>query len=107
MTMPTDAIQRLINRTISVSWTPYGEIVEASEQLQAIVAEVENQQTVALEPVERVALDVAFAQVQRGERPMSNVATVCVLALARITGKEAAGEILDDNLFYRVERKGQ
>ena len=36
-------------------------------------------------PVESMALTVALAQVRRGENPMSNVATVCVLALARLT----------------------
>lgn len=37
-------------------------------------------------PAESMALTVAFAQVQRGEEPSPNVATVCVLALARLDG---------------------
>ena len=42
---------------------------------------------VSLTPDETLALNVGLAQVLRGEYPMSNVATVCVLALARVTGK--------------------
>lgn len=38
-------------------------------------------------PAENMALTVALAQVQRGEVPTDNVSVVCVLALARITGK--------------------
>ena len=37
-------------------------------------------------PAEKIALTVAFAQVLRGEPPMPNTATVCVLALARLAG---------------------
>lgn len=42
---------------------------------------------VELLPHERAALTVAWAQVQRGEFPMPACATVCVAALARITGR--------------------
>jgi len=48
-----------------------------------------------LSPVERVALTVGYAQVMRGEEPTPNVATVCILALARLDGrwpKEAADD---------------
>jgi hypothetical protein len=41
----------------------------------------------ALLPAEAIALIVALAQVRRGEEPMPNIASVCVLALARLTGK--------------------
>lgn len=41
----------------------------------------------ALLPAESMALTVALAQVQRGEEPMPNVATVCVLALARLVDR--------------------
>lgn len=42
----------------------------------------------AVHPVESMALTVALAQVQRGEVPSPNVATVCVLALARLCGRD-------------------
>lgn len=38
-------------------------------------------------PAESMALTVALAQVQRGEAPGDNVATMCVLALARLDGR--------------------
>lgn len=38
-------------------------------------------------PAESIALTVAFAQVQRGETPSGNTATLCVLALARLAGR--------------------
>lgn len=38
-------------------------------------------------PAERIALSVALAQVRRGEEPMPNVASVCILALARLDGR--------------------
>lgn len=38
-------------------------------------------------PAESVALTVALAQVRRGEVPTPNVASVCVLALARIDSR--------------------
>ncbi len=38
-------------------------------------------------PGESIALTVALAQVRRGETPPPNTAAVCVLALARITGR--------------------
>ena len=38
-------------------------------------------------PAESMALTVALAQTLRGEVPGDNVATVCVLALARIDGR--------------------
>jgi len=44
----------------------------------------------ALEPAESIALSVAWAQVQRGEHPSSNVAVVCVATLARLTGRDGA-----------------
>jgi hypothetical protein len=42
---------------------------------------------VTLMPAESMALTVALAQVLRGEEPGVNVASVCVLALARIDGR--------------------
>ncbi len=39
----------------------------------------------ALLPAESMALSVGLAQVLRGEVPTANVASVCILALARIT----------------------
>lgn len=41
----------------------------------------------ALKPMEWLALTVALAQVRRDEIVHPNVATICILALARITGK--------------------
>ena len=41
----------------------------------------------ALLPAESMALTVALAQVMRGEDPASNVAALCVLALARLDGR--------------------
>ncbi len=38
-------------------------------------------------PAENLALTVALAGVLRGEHPSANPAIVCVLALARLTGK--------------------
>lgn len=38
-------------------------------------------------PEEAVALTVALAQLLRGEQPTPNVAAVCVMALARVTGR--------------------
>jgi hypothetical protein len=42
---------------------------------------------IGLLPAEDMALTVALAQVLRGEDPAPNTAMVCVLALARITGR--------------------
>lgn len=38
-------------------------------------------------PAESIALTVAFAHYKRGEKPPENVATMCVLALARLDGR--------------------
>jgi len=38
-------------------------------------------------PAERMALTVALAQVTEGRELLPNIASVCVLALARITGQ--------------------
>lgn len=43
--------------------------------------------TADLKPGESMALTVGLAQVLRGEDPMPTIATVCVLALARIDGR--------------------
>lgn len=42
---------------------------------------------VELHPEEELALSVGISQVKRGEDVMSGIAFVCVLALARVTGK--------------------
>ncbi len=42
---------------------------------------------IKLEPSESAALTVGLSQVLRGEEPMPNVASMCILALARVTGK--------------------
>jgi len=49
-------------------------------------ADAEN----ALEPAEHIALTMGWAQVQRGEHPSPNVATVCVATLARLGGRDGA-----------------
>ena len=41
----------------------------------------------SLLPAESMALTVALAQVQRGEDPSPNVASVCVYALARLVDR--------------------
>jgi hypothetical protein len=38
-------------------------------------------------PAEAIALTVALAQVKRGEVATPNVATMCILALARLDGR--------------------
>ena len=38
-------------------------------------------------PAESIALTVALAQVQRGDRPEPNVTAMCVMALARVAGR--------------------
>ena len=38
-------------------------------------------------PAESIALTVGIAQLKRGEEPSPGVASMCVLALARITGR--------------------
>lgn len=43
--------------------------------------------TPELLPAESMALTTALAQVLRGDEPTPNVATVCVVALARLTGR--------------------
>lgn len=47
----------------------------------------DESQTPELAPAESIALTVGLAQVLRGEEPMPNTATVCILALARLTGR--------------------
>ncbi len=42
---------------------------------------------IKLEPSEAIALTVGLAQVLRGEEPMPNISSICILALARVTGK--------------------
>ncbi len=46
-----------------------------------------EQATPELLPVESMALTVALAQTLRGDEPDANTAAVCVLALARLTGR--------------------
>lgn len=46
-------------------------------------------------PAENIALTVAAAQVRRGEEPSPNVATVCVLALCRLTGRPLPHDYLE------------
>ena len=40
-----------------------------------------------LMPAEKIALTMALARALRGEEPLPNTATMCVLALARLAGK--------------------
>ncbi len=40
---------------------------------------------IKLLPAESMALSVGLSQVLRGEAPTTNVASVCILALARVT----------------------
>ena len=52
-------------------------------------------------PAEGMALTVALAQVLRGDPPLPNTVSVCILALARITGRhdwtaETAENVTDD-----------
>lgn len=47
---------------------------------------------VDLTPAERIALTVARAQIERGESPTPNVATVLIAALARAAGEPLAGD---------------
>lgn len=37
--------------------------------------------------VEQMALTIGLAQILRGEEPLPNTATMCILALARLAGK--------------------
>ena len=54
-------------------------------------------ETVAeLLPAESIALTVALAQVQRGDSPDPNTAAMCVLALARVTGRHDWTKEADD-----------
>lgn len=63
-------------------------------------------------PAESMALTVALAQVLRGEEPTPNVATLCVLALARIEGRHdylaagGAAASADDPTSTRLEQVG-
>lgn len=43
--------------------------------------------TIELNPAEKIALTVGLDQVRRGDQPTPNVASVCILALGRITGR--------------------
>lgn len=47
-------------------------------------------------PAESIALTVALAQVQRGDSPDPNTAAMCVLALARVTGRHDWTEEADE-----------
>lgn len=46
-----------------------------------------KQASVDLLPVENTALTVALAQVTEGRELLQNVAGICVLALARVSGR--------------------
>lgn len=43
-------------------------------------------QVTQLTPAEKMALTAALWRARRGEEPLANTATLCILALARITG---------------------
>ena len=58
----------------------YADLVDAAR-------EVRTPLTGKLCPAESMALAVGLAQVQRGEAPLSGVASMCVLALARLDGR--------------------
>jgi hypothetical protein len=86
------------SQTIDSAWAEYRKTVpvptyvwcapfgyadlEAAFRAGAAVSERE------LEPAEKTALTVGLAQVLRGDEPMPNIASVCILALARLTGRE-------------------
>jgi hypothetical protein len=53
---------------------------------------------VELHPAESMSLTVALAQVKRGESPTPNIATMCVYALARITGRYDWKQDLEDSI---------
>lgn len=52
-------------------------------------------QAVEMEPAEAMALTVAWAQVERGDEPMPNVAAVCVMVLERIRRAALETRVLD------------
>jgi hypothetical protein len=50
-----------------------------------------------LDPIESMALTVGLAQVLRGDAAYENIASVCILALARLTGRhDWTAEAQDD-----------
>ena len=49
-----------------------------------------------LRPSESIALTAALGQVLRGEAPPPNTSAMCVLALARVTGRHDWTEEADD-----------
>ncbi len=66
----------------SAAWADEGKGSGPVETVDEVVARLGG-----LIPAESIALTVGLAQVQRGEEPMPNVATVCILALARLDGR--------------------
>jgi hypothetical protein len=58
-----------------------------SDQTKAAIAEGSDRAAIDMLPAESMALTVALAQVLRGEAPQRGTAAVCVLALARLTGR--------------------
>ena len=60
------------------------------DSLAATLIEVQREKRAAaadLLPAESIALTVALAQLLRGDEPDPNVASMCILALARIAGR--------------------
>ena len=72
-------------------WLEHDTAVEAAtrivaSRLETAIAAMAQQRLVVL-PAEHIALTVGLAQVLRGDGPDPNIAAMCVLALARLTGR--------------------
>jgi hypothetical protein len=59
-------------------------MAQETVRLAGATADTGLREACRLEPAENMALTVAWHQVERGEEPMPNVASVCVMALERI-----------------------
>lgn len=64
-------------------------------------------ESATLLPAESMALTVALAQVLRGEPPATNVAILCVLALARLDGRHDWSDVAHEQAReIAAERQG-
>ena len=66
----------------------YPTIIEAGIDAIRPLIEAEIRARGALLPLENITLTVALEQVKRGEAPSEGAAIMCIMALARITGRE-------------------